>query len=65
VLICTLSGPFHGSVVSLMLVVLMAEHHPLERFREAGLRVAVTHVAAHIVYGFVVGGALSMGSPPS
>jgi hypothetical protein len=55
VLICTLFGLFHGSVVSLLLVVIVAERHPLERFREAGLRVAATHIAAHVVYGFFVG----------
>jgi hypothetical protein len=60
VLICTVFGLFHGAVVSLLLVVIVAEHHPLERFREAGLRVAVTHVAAHVVYGFVVGVGISI-----
>jgi hypothetical protein len=59
VLICTVFGLFHGAVVSLLLVVIVAEHHPLERFQEAGLRVAITHVAAHVVYGFVVGAGIS------
>lgn len=54
-----LFGLFHGSVVSLMLVMMVAEHHPLERFREAGFRVALTHVVAHVVYGVVIGGAIS------
>ena len=48
-------GLFHGMVVSLGLVVLIAEHHPLEKFREAGLTVAASHVVGHVVYGFTVG----------
>ncbi len=59
-LIFTLFGLFHGIVVSLLLVIVVAEHHPLERFREAGFRVGVTHVAAHVVYGLVLGIAVSI-----
>lgn len=55
-----LFGLFHGSVVSLMLVMIVAEHHPLERFREAGFSVALTHIAAHVVYGLVIGCAISV-----
>ena len=55
VLICVVFALFHGAVVSLLLVVIIAEHHPLERFREAGLPVAITHIAAHVVYGLVLG----------
>jgi len=55
VLICVVFGLFHGSVVSLLLVVIVAEHHPLERFQQAGLPVAITHVAAHVVCGLVLG----------
>jgi hypothetical protein len=59
-LICTLFGLFHGIAVSLILVIAVAEHHPLEPFREAGFRVGVTHVAAHVVYGLVLGIAVSV-----
>lgn len=55
VLICGVFALFHGSVVSLLLVVVIAEHHPLERFQQAGLRVAIVHIAAHLVYGLVLG----------
>ena len=48
-------GLFHGMVVSLGLVVLIAEHHPLEKFREAGFTVAASHVVGHVVYGFAIG----------
>jgi hypothetical protein len=50
-----LTGFSHGLVVSLMLVILVAEHHPLRRFREAGVGVAVTHLLAHMAYGITVG----------
>jgi hypothetical protein len=48
-------GFFHGMVVSLMLCWIVAEQHPLEEFKEAGLAVAITHLAGHIAYGLVVG----------
>lgn len=48
-------GLFHGMVVSLALVVIVAEHHPLERFRKAGFQVAAAHLGAHVIYGFSVG----------
>ena len=48
-------GLFHGVVFSFLLVVAVAEHHPLEMFRSAGSEVAVTHLAGHIVYGLLVG----------
>ncbi|HWP93895.1 MAG TPA: DUF6789 family protein [Thermodesulfobacteriota bacterium] len=48
-------GLFHGVAFSFLLVVSVAEHHPLERFREAGSEVAVAHLVGHIIYGLIVG----------
>ena len=48
-------GFFHGVAVSLLLVVAVAEHHPLEQFQKAGFSVAAAHLAGHLVYGLVVG----------
>jgi uncharacterized membrane protein YagU involved in acid resistance len=48
-------GFFHGIVVSLLLVVAVAEHHPLKEFQDVGFSVAAAHFGAHIVYGLVVG----------
>jgi hypothetical protein len=48
-------GVFHGIVVSLMLVWVVSDRHPLEEFKEADLLVGLTHFAAHVVYGGVVG----------
>jgi len=42
-------------VVSFALVVLVAEHHPLERFQKAGMGVAVAHLLGHLVYGLIIG----------
>jgi hypothetical protein len=50
-----LAGAFHGIIVGLMLVVLVAEHHPVPRFRQAGFAVAGVHFFAHLVYGTLVG----------
>ncbi|HEX2862784.1 MAG TPA: hypothetical protein VHN79_14145 [Lacunisphaera sp.] len=48
-------GIFHGIVVSLMLVWVVADHHPLEEFKEADLLVGLSHFAGHAAYGGVAG----------
>lgn len=48
-------GFVHGFAVSLMIVVVVAEHHPVEKFRKPGIEVAVAHFAAHVLYGLAVG----------
>ena len=48
-------GVFHGVAFGFILVVAVAEHHPLEQFRDAGLQVALAHFAGHVVYGILVG----------
>lgn len=45
----------HGFVMSFILVATVAEHHPLEEFRDAGVEVAVAHLVGHVFYGVVVG----------
>lgn len=48
-------GFFHGMVVSIGLVVLVAEHHPLPRFRQVGFGVAIAHMIGHTFYGAALG----------
>ncbi len=48
-------GFVHGMVVALCLVVLVAEHHPVPKFKKAGVRVAAYHFLAHIIYGLIIG----------
>lgn len=48
-------GVFHGLLVSLMLVWVVAEHHPLEEFKEADLLVGLSHLAGHVAFGGMVG----------
>jgi len=50
-----LMGLFHGIVVGFVGVVTVAEHHPLERFRQTGFTVAAAHVFGHVVYGLAIG----------
>jgi hypothetical protein len=45
----------HGMIVSLMLVWVVAERHPLEEFREADLMIGLSHLAGHVAFGGVVG----------
>ena len=48
-------GTLHGIIVSLMLVWVVADQHPLEEFKEADLLVGLSHVAGHAAYGAIVG----------
>ena len=48
-------GALHGLVVSLMLVWIVADKHPLEEFKEADLLVGLSHFAGHVAYGGMVG----------
>lgn len=48
-------GFVHGLLVSVALVWVVAERHPLEEFSKAGLQVGVTHVAGHVAFGLAVG----------
>ena len=48
-------GAFHGLVVSFLLVSTVSQHHPVERFRNAGIGVGVAHFVGHIAYGATVG----------
>jgi hypothetical protein len=45
----------HGLIVSLGLVWVVAERHPMEEFNEAGLAIGLSHLVGHVVYGAVVG----------
>ncbi len=48
-------GTLHGLIVSLMLVWVVADQHPLEEFKEADLLVGLSHMVGHVVYGAVIG----------
>ena len=48
-------GVLHGLIVSLMLVWVVADQHPLEEFKEADLLVGLSHMAGHVAYGGVIG----------
>ncbi|MFZ0391321.1 MAG: hypothetical protein WAN36_12760 [Calditrichia bacterium] len=47
-------GFWHGFAFSFVMVIL-AEHHPVERFKDASFQVAIVHFAAHIIYGLTAG----------
>ena len=48
-------GALHGLIVSLMLVWVVADQHPLEEFKETDLLVGLSHMAGHVAYGGVIG----------
>lgn len=49
-----LIGLGHGFAFSFIMVIL-AEHHPVEKFQNASFQVAIAHFFAHILYGFLIG----------
>jgi len=51
----TALGALHGCAMGFILMALVAETHPVERFRKAGPEVAAAHVAGHLAYGAGVG----------
>jgi hypothetical protein len=53
-------GFAHGLIVSLGLVWVVAEQHPLEEFNDAGLAIGLAHIVGHVVYGGVVGLVVSL-----
>ncbi len=48
-------GFIHGMVVSLLLVWIVAERHPLVEFRDADWTIGLCHLAGHVAFGVVVG----------
>lgn len=48
-------GFIHGLIVSLGLVWVVAEQHPLTEFNEAGLAIGLSHILGHVAYGAIVG----------
>jgi hypothetical protein len=54
-IVSLLAGLVHGITVSLFLTILVAEYHPLREFRNAGVGVALAHVAGHVFYGGSLG----------
>jgi hypothetical protein len=55
-----LLGLFHGVVMSYAMLALVAENHPIERFRDPGFEVAAAHVVGHLVYGIGVGAVVAL-----
>jgi len=48
-------GFAQGLITSMSLVVFVAEYHPLQQFRVAGVKVALVHLLGHVVFGGAVG----------
>lgn len=55
-------GFLHGLVVSLGLVWVVAERHPLPEFEDAGLAIGLSHLVGHVAYGIVVGFVVGLSS---
>lgn len=55
VVVCTLMGLVHGLVVTLFLVISVAQYHPVERYRSLEPGDMAAHVIGHIGYGATVG----------
>ena len=55
-------GIIHGLLVSLALVWVISDTHPLEDFRDAGFAVGFVHFVGHVAYGGVVGLVIGLGT---
>lgn len=51
----TFFGVLHGIVVSLALVWVVSDQHPLEEFRSVSLPIGIMHFAGHVAFGATVG----------
>ena len=59
---CIGLGIIHGMIVSILLVWIISEHHPLPEFKDADLAIALVHFAGHVAYGAVVGLVIGLAS---
>ncbi len=48
-------GFLHGAAMAFVLHALVAQHHPIDRFRNVGFEVGAAHVVGHVVYGIAIG----------
>ena len=55
VVVCTMMGAVHGLIVTLFLVISVAQYHPVEEFRKLEAGDMAAHVIGHVVYGFTIG----------
>ncbi len=55
IVVCTIIGFVHGLIVTLMLVISVAQYHPVEEFRKLEPGDMAAHVIAHLMYGVTVG----------
>lgn len=56
---CGLMGLVHGLIVTLGLVIAVAQYHPVEKYRQLTPEDTASHVIAHVFYGITVGLLLS------
>ena len=49
------TGFLHGLVVSIMLVIEIAEHHPNPEYRKIGFTIALSYIGTHVIYGLALG----------
>jgi hypothetical protein len=50
-----LVGVVHGLLVTTVLKLLLAEHHPIHRYSAMDRQIFLLHVLAHVIYGLVIG----------
>ena len=56
-------GFFHGIVIVLALVNIIAKYHPVQKFQQTGFYMALAHIIGHMVYGLSLGVMYSVASP--
>jgi hypothetical protein len=48
-------GMIHGALISLLVTIIIMEHHPLQRYHDRGPMTGVGQLLGHLLYGLTVG----------
>ncbi len=55
IVVCSIMGLVHGLIVTLFLVIAVAQYHPVKQFQRLDPSDMAAHVIAHLTYGATVG----------
>lgn len=55
IMVCSAAGFFHGLVMTMLLVIAVAEHHPIKKYRKVGIDITISYLFAHVIYGLSLG----------
>lgn len=60
IMLTSFAGFLHGLVVGIVFTIMIAEHHPLAKFKVTGFGDVFAHIIGHVAYGFSVGATITL-----